>query len=93
MTVTPIRPIIPPSLQFSFLLFRTANRSSQSSSDRYIQYRDDLWIARRRTGIVEAPTGRHGAFLSMSSREGMLFDGFPVSVVKVLLKQPAAIRS
>ena len=31
--------------------------------------------------------------LSMSSREGMLFSGVPVSVVKVLLKQSTAICS
>ena len=46
-----------------FLWIRMANISSWSSSSRDIQYRADLWITRRITGIVESPTGRHSAFV------------------------------
>ena len=61
--VTPIRPIIPPYLQFIFLWSRMENISSQSSSVCDIRYRDDLLITRRRTRIVESPTGRHSTFV------------------------------
>ena len=63
MVVTHILPSIPPPLQLNSLQSCILNSSSQSSSDRNIRYRADLCIARRRTGIVEAPTGRHGAFV------------------------------
>ena len=63
ITVTPIRPIIPPSLQFKSLWFHMVNIISRSSSDHYLQYHADLWIARIITGIFEAPTGRNSALV------------------------------
>ena len=63
MEVTPNRPSIPTFIQSKFLWIRMANRSSRRSSDSDIQYRAYLWITRRRTGIVEYPTGIHSDFI------------------------------
>ena len=48
ISVNPIHPSIPLSLQFNFLQSRMANIISESSIDRDIGYRYDLLIARRR---------------------------------------------
>ena len=40
-----------------------ANSSIRSSSNLGIRYNADIWIARRRTEIVGALTGRHSAFV------------------------------
>ena len=63
IAVTPICTIILPYLQFNFLQSRMSNSSSRSSINRDIRYCADIWIVRRRTGIVEALTGRHIAFV------------------------------
>ena len=73
MSVTPIRTTIPPSLQLNLLRIRTTNISNWSSSDRDIWYRADLWIARKRTGIFESPTGIHSAFIRLVPAQDVHF--------------------
>ena len=63
IAVTPSRPIIPPSLQLKYIWSLIYNSSIRSSTDCDIKYHTDLWIARMRTGIVEAPKGRRSDFV------------------------------
>ena len=77
MEVTPSHHIILPFLQLDSLRGRMTNISSWSSSDHDIRCCADLWIARRRTGIVEAQIGRHSSFIINFTKGRYILCGHP----------------